>query len=263
LSPKTLVGKITIDLDDSVERRLRGYIGSTYPKPHGKIKEVMEKAITDYCSTASLTQFVGSLDLGEHVLLVGEDVESARRVELEFVAKSVDKGYNTVVLGQDHPARSVQTIVEEARSAGVELGRGAASRLLSVVAIPEHSDYTELATIHTFGPLMKLEPPVAVLISGSMGGTEEGFERRLALDARLHEAFDIRMTMLCTYPALLDPNQSSALGRLMQMHTSAIFALINRNSVLGPHDAADNAKASTGSNGSAAGQTYHRGDRTA
>jgi hypothetical protein len=199
------VGKLTIDLDDSVERRFRRYIGSTYLKPHGKIKEVIEKAITDYCSESSITRFVDSLDLGEHVLLVGDDLESARRIELEFIAKSLTNGYNTLVLEQGPQRGSALTVAEEARVEGIELESDAASRLLHVVEVPEGSDYTELAVVPASGLLTKLKPPYAVLISGSLGsGTEANLERRIALDARLHEAFDTRMTLLCTYSALRD-----------------------------------------------------------
>jgi hypothetical protein len=259
------VGKLTIDLDDSVERRLRRYIGATYLKPHGKIKEVMEKAITDYCSRSGITRFVDSLDLGARALLVGDDAESAKRVELEFLAKSLAKGHNTLVLEQDARFGSAQTIAEEARGEGIELEPGAASRLLRVIEVLDDSDYAGLAAISTLSLPTKLQPPFTVLVSGSLGiGTVERLERRMALEARLHEAFDTRTTMLCSYPALRDPQSDlTALGRLMQIHTSAVFALASRNLVVGPHDAAGDAEASTRSTGSPTRETYPGGRRTA
>jgi hypothetical protein len=260
------VGKLTIDLDDSVELRLRRHIGATYLKPHGKIKEVMEKAITDYCSRADITRFVDSLDLGPHALLVGDDVESVKRVELEFITRSLAKGHNTVVLEQGARFVSAQTVMEEARGEGIELEPGAASRLLRVVEVPDDGDYAGLAAVLTFSPLTKMQCPFAVPISGSFDiSTPERLERRMALDAQLHEAFDTRATMLCSYSDALGdpPNELTALGRLMQIHTSAVFALVSGNLVLGRHDTAGESEASARSTGSATRQTYPGGSRTA
>jgi hypothetical protein len=49
---------------------------------------------------------------------------------------------------------------------------------------------------------------------------------------------------------------------LMQVHTSAIFALVNRNIVLGLHEAAG-AAATTSSNGAVAKPTPPGGERNA
>jgi hypothetical protein len=259
------VGKLTIDLDDSVERIFRHFIGANYLKPHGKIKEVMEKAIADYCSLSSVSRFVESLDLGEHVLLVGEDAESARRVELEFIAKSLAKGYNTVVLEQGPQHGSAETIAEEARSAGVEFAFGAQTGLLHVLTVPEDSTYPDLEAIPAFGLIKKLKAPCAVLISSDLGsGTEKAFERRVSMDARIHDVFDIGTTVLCSYRASRDPRKKfTALGKLMQMHTSAVFTLVNRNLVLGQLDAASRVEPTTKSSVSAATQRSPGGSRVA
>jgi hypothetical protein len=40
---------VVIDLDDKLEEKLRLYINKKYPiKPYGKLKEVVEEALTEY-----------------------------------------------------------------------------------------------------------------------------------------------------------------------------------------------------------------------
>jgi hypothetical protein len=46
------MGKITVTLNDGIEKRLREYVTKHYPeKPFGKLSKVVEEAIKEYLET--------------------------------------------------------------------------------------------------------------------------------------------------------------------------------------------------------------------
>ena len=48
------MGKITVSLDDALEKKLRSFVTSNYPeKPFGKLSEIVNKALEEYLEKTS------------------------------------------------------------------------------------------------------------------------------------------------------------------------------------------------------------------
>lgn len=86
------MGKITFELDDDVDALLRNFVRNNYLKSHGQITQVVEKAIREFCDRQSLLDFVDSIGVGRHVLLLYQDADMGRTIEFRFILNGVKKG---------------------------------------------------------------------------------------------------------------------------------------------------------------------------
>src|SRR3989442_1409407 len=90
------MGKMTLDLDDEIESKLRAFVRHNYLRSHGQLTLVIEKAIQEFVERQSVFDFIDQIGEGRHALLLYQDQEMARTLELRFMLNGLKKGLHAV-----------------------------------------------------------------------------------------------------------------------------------------------------------------------
>ena len=199
------MGKITIELNDVIESKLRTFVRDNYLKPHGQLSTVIEKAIQEFVSRQSVLDFVDQIGQGRHVLLVYQDKEMARTVELRFLLNGLRKGLDVfyfLTSGEEITSELVNNqLAEYASQLGVSYNQKNV-HILSLAYPPMHSKKMakEAVRIVTAG-IGSLSPAYAVVHFYSPSGGEEARRAELEIETEFQASFSgFPGSLLCNIP---------------------------------------------------------------
>lgn len=92
------MGKITLELDNGTDAMLRTYLRNNYLRSHGQLTKVVAAAIREYVDRQKAFDYIDQIGIGRHVLLLYQDEELARRLELGFLLNGLRRGFHASYL---------------------------------------------------------------------------------------------------------------------------------------------------------------------
>jgi hypothetical protein len=227
----SVLGRFSLELDDSIDALLRGYIKENYLRSHGKITNIIENAITAYCSNNGVVESVQNLGLGKHVVLLGEDRELARKILLSFLGSGISRGYHSLYLAPKEDGTTASDLVKEMVERSVPVSAPAALRLLHVVEVPVKSGVQPKAVVEeVLARLKEVPPPYYAVSAAPLEDAESlAFEDYFQ---RMPKPF--KVSLLCDRPLTEEKKGSIGwLSRLTASHDAVVLAMGNRCATVG------------------------------
>ena len=173
-------------------------------------------------------QFVNSLDVKKHILLIRNDPVFGKIIEFRFLKNGLIKGESGLYLTHDEP----QQVIDEMIKSDIDMRVYLKNKSLKILKLPKFDEDPDgiLLGIEKFiqTTLSAFKSPYRIVGSIiSNVSTELGMSVELVLERYLHARFDsIDGYVLCTYNQNEIPKKESLkwMDQLIKNHHAVIYA---------------------------------------